>query len=65
MFSKKLTINLDLIVLQFLSSLISGHTCISPSILFFSIENLQCSPTCEHMVDECYKDVPAVGQYSL
>lgn len=44
---RNLTINLDLIVLQCLSSLISGHTGISPRILFFSIENLQSSPTCE------------------
>lgn len=40
-----LTINLDLIVLQCLSSLIGGHAGISPSILLFSIENLQRTPT--------------------
>lgn len=45
--SRILTINLDLIVLHCLSSLISGHTRIPPSILFFSIKNLQGSPTCD------------------
>lgn len=50
--SRILTINLDLIVLQSLSSLISGHTGISPSILFFSTKNLQGSPTCGKMGDD-------------
>lgn len=49
---RNLTINLDLVVLQCLSSLISGHTGISPGILLFSIENLQGPPTCESMGDE-------------
>lgn len=51
-FHRILTVNLDLIVLQCLAGLISGHTSISPSILFFSIKNLQCSSTCGRTGDE-------------
>lgn len=45
--SNYLTINFDLIVLQLLSSFIRSHTGISTSILLFSIEDLQSSPTCQ------------------
>lgn len=58
-FHRILTINLDLIVLQCLARLISGNTGISPSILFFSIKNLQRSSTCERISDErLTKDEP-------
>lgn len=42
-----LTMNFNLIVLQHLSRLISSHTCVPPGILLLSIDNLQCSPTCQ------------------
>lgn len=47
-----LTVNLDLVVLQRLSSLIGGQAGIPPSILHFCIEDLQCSPTCGSRGDE-------------